>query len=225
MKKKTVSEDQTAPRAVVQAADCEIEIHCAHDALIPTDHALENPQNPNTHTDQQIDLLTNAMRKQGWRGGPVTISKLSGLMTKGHGRKKAAQKLGMQQVPAEYQPYPTAEAEYADMVADNAIADLSEFDAAVLAAGLQDLEATGYEMDLTGLPPGIRAAFMSSPADALNAMQGAFNGEGVSPSNPLGKVQVTFVFDKEDGERVLQQVQALGAEEARAKVLEAFLHD
>lgn len=62
-------------------------------------------------------------------------------MIVGHGRLAAAQYLGMEMVPVDYQDYENEAAEYADMVADNKIAELSEFDKEAFKDILAEMDA------------------------------------------------------------------------------------
>ena len=63
----------------------EIPVYCAHSDIIDIIEVIPNPRNPNVHKDAQIDLLARIIKAQGWRN-PIVISKLSGFITKGHGR-------------------------------------------------------------------------------------------------------------------------------------------
>ena len=65
-----------------------IAVWCSHDEIGPLEKAIENPKNPNKHPEAQIKLLANIIKVQGWRN-PITISRLSGFITKGAGRRKA----------------------------------------------------------------------------------------------------------------------------------------
>lgn len=122
-----------------------------------TDSLKPHPRNPNTHPEDQIKLLANIIAKTGWRS-PIVVSKRSGFMTKGHGRLMAAQMLGLKTVPVDFQDYPDEAAELADMVADNRIAELAEFDRATLKDILQDLDTGAFDMLTTGFDlPAIEA--------------------------------------------------------------------
>jgi DNA modification methylase len=90
----------------------------------PTDALIEHPRNPNTHPDEQIQKLVKVIEMNGWRA-PIVVSKRSGFITKGHGRLQAARLAGWKKVPVEIQEYETEAAEYADMIADNKIAELA----------------------------------------------------------------------------------------------------
>ena len=59
---------------------------------------------------------------------PITVSNRSGLIVKGHGRLIAAFKAGISHAPIDYQDYETDDMEYADMIADNKLAELAELD-------------------------------------------------------------------------------------------------
>lgn len=69
-----------------------VPVFCAHDAIVPLKDLRPNPKNPNQHPPEQIKLLASIIRATGWRA-PITVSKRSGLVTKGHGRLMAAQLL------------------------------------------------------------------------------------------------------------------------------------
>ena len=130
----------------------DVSIYCAHTELVDTDKLVENPRNPNQHPDSQIALLAKIIRAQGFRNA-IVVSKRSGFITKGHGRFAAARLLEMEKVPVDYQEYESEAAEWADMIADNRIAELSENDDEALKNLLQeldgeiDLELTGFDED------------------------------------------------------------------------------
>lgn len=99
--------------------------------MVSTDSLVENPRNPNRHPEEQIVALAKIIRHQGWRN-PIVVSRRSGFVVKGHGRLLAARMLGLAEVPVDYQDYENEAAEWADMVADNKIAELSSMDEAEL---------------------------------------------------------------------------------------------
>ena len=141
--------DAITPRGTIAT----IPVWCRYDDVAQIETLTPNPRNPNTHPDKQIALLAKIIKAQGWRN-PVVISKRSGFIVKGHGRLQAAQLLQLDAVPVEYQDYDTEAAEYADMIADNRIAELAEPDAAMLKDLLQELDTGEMDMDLTGFDAG-----------------------------------------------------------------------
>lgn len=136
-----------------------IPVYSAYDELVNIEALKPNPENPNTHSQEQIIVLADVIQKAGWRN-TITVSTLSGFIVKGHGRLLAAEYAGFKQVPVEYQHYATEADELADLVADNRLAELAEMDKAKLVAVFAKLEPeklalTGYTeqeaSDLQGL--------------------------------------------------------------------------
>lgn len=101
-----------------------VPVFCAHDAIVPLKDLRPNPKNPNQHPPEQIKLLASIIRATGWRA-PITVSKRSGLVTKGHGRLMAAQLDDLTDAPVDYQDYASEAEELADLTADNRIAELA----------------------------------------------------------------------------------------------------
>lgn len=108
-----------------------IPVRCAHTSMKATKDCLPHPLNANVHTAEQIRLLAGLLQTQGWRV-PVTISKLSGRITAGHGRIMAANRLKLESVPVDEQDYASEDEEIADCLADNFLANLSVFDTGAL---------------------------------------------------------------------------------------------
>ena len=127
-----------------------MEIKCAHTEVVDVDLLTPNPRNPNVHPDSQIKLLAKIMKHQGWRS-PIVVSNRSGFIVKGHGRLQAAKLNGWSQAPVDRQDYANEADEYADMVADNKIAELSETDLGLVNAVLPDL-GPDFDIDLLGIP-------------------------------------------------------------------------
>ena len=129
-------------------------IHCACDRLAPTGSLRPNPKNPNRHPKEQIALLAKLISWHGWRV-PITVSKQSNFVVRGHARLEAAKLLKLAEVPVDFQEYESEGVEFADLLADNKIAELSSLNA----TALQELVAAMPEdrRERTG----IKAADMS----------------------------------------------------------------
>lgn len=108
-----------------------------------------NPKNPNQHPPEQVELLAKIIQSQGWRA-PVTVSTLSGMVVRGHGRLMAAIHAGLSHVPVDFQAYNSEAEELADLLADNRIAELAEIDDKMLADLFADVDAGGLDLELTG---------------------------------------------------------------------------
>jgi hypothetical protein len=146
------------PRAVADG----VAVWCAHDELVDVAKLVPNPRNPNTHPEAQVALLAKIILAQGWRN-VVTVSKRSGFIVKGHGRRDAALLAGKSVVPVEYQDYESEAAEHADLVADNRIAELAEIDRATLKDVLEELDTGAWDMDLTGFDAASLEELMTVP--------------------------------------------------------------
>jgi hypothetical protein len=141
--------------AEARATAGEIPVFCAFDELVTTATLIGNPRNPNRHPQEQIRLLATIIRSQGWRA-PITVSKRSGFVVRGHGRLAAALEIQAECVPVDYQNYSTEAEEWADLIADNRIAELSAIDDTALSELLAEIEQsgdidallTGYSQDL-----------------------------------------------------------------------------
>jgi len=126
-----------------------VPVFCAHDAVVELEKLVGNPRNPNTHPKAQIELLAKIIAAQGWRA-PITVSNRSGLVVRGHGRLAAARLLELEYAPVDFQDYESEASEWADLIADNRIAELAEMDLTSLADLLSDLKLGELDMELTG---------------------------------------------------------------------------
>lgn len=126
-----------------------IPVYCAHNEIISIDKLIANPRNPNTHPKKQLELLAKIIKNQGWRV-PITVSKRSGFIVRGHGRMEAAKMLGVKKVPIDLQDYETEAMEWADLIADNRISELSSIDDDILKDLLEEINTGEIDMDLTG---------------------------------------------------------------------------
>jgi DNA modification methylase len=125
-----------------------VEIWCSYDRLVPISDLKPNPRNPNRHPESQITLLAKNIRYFGWRRN-ITVSNRSGFIVAGHGRLLAAQSLGADLVPVEFQDYASDDEEMAVLVADNRLAELAETNQNELAAILKELDGR-LDIELSG---------------------------------------------------------------------------
>lgn len=144
-----------------------VPVFCAHDAIVTIEKLIPNPKNPNTHPDAQIQALGRIIRQTGWRA-PITVSKRSGFIVKGHGRLAAAKLEGLTEVPVDYQHYTNEAEEYADLVADNRIAELAEIDNKLLADIFADIDTGEIPMELTGYTDKEVESLITGLAEALH---------------------------------------------------------
>ena len=117
--------------------------------MVKTASLKPHPRNPNKHGEDQITRLAEIIEYQGWRH-PIIVSTLSGYVVAGHGRLSSAKKMGLFEVPVDYQDFDSDEAEYAFLVSDNAVALWAELDMAGINADLGDL-GPDFNIDLLGI--------------------------------------------------------------------------
>lgn len=126
-------------------------------ALTQTPVATLKPhgRNARRHSDKQIDLIARSIREFGFVN-PVLID-VDNSIVAGHGRFAAAQRLGLESVPTVLLDHLTPEQVKAYRIADNRIAELSDWDDDLLRleiGSLMDLEIAGdldFDVSLTGL--------------------------------------------------------------------------
>jgi len=127
----------------------EIKVHCKHTKMEDVVNLVPHPQNPNKHPDKQIAMLAKIIRHSGWRS-PIVVSKKTGFIVSGHGRLEAAKLLNVQQIPIDEQEFKNEAEEFAHLVADNRIAELSGLSDDKLTELLSGLNDLDFDMELTG---------------------------------------------------------------------------
>lgn len=154
--------------ATPKALAGDVPVFCAHDEIVELEKLIPNPKNPNTHPIEQVKLLGKIIQATGWRQ-PITVSKRSGFIVKGHGRLLAARMAGLTHAPVDYQEYSTEAEEYADLVADNRLAELSEIDNAMLVDIFQDIDLSELPAELTGYTEDEIVDLMAALAEELES--------------------------------------------------------
>lgn len=146
-----------------------VAVNCAYDQMVPLHKLVPNPRNPNTHPEEQLRLLAKIIDYQGWRN-PIVVSTLSGFIVKGHARLTVAERLQLDEVPVDYQDYENEAQEWADLLADNRIAELAETERTVLKDLLEELDTGAMDMELTGYTDTVIEDLMTelhSPTEGL----------------------------------------------------------
>lgn len=126
-----------------------IAIHCKFDELVNPSQLKDHPKNRNKHGQDQIERLASLYKYQGMRH-PIIVSKTSGCIVAGHGRKLAAIRAGIKEVPVVFQSFESAEQEYAFIQSDNSIALWAELDFASINQDLADL-GPDFDLDMLGI--------------------------------------------------------------------------
>ena len=123
---------------------------CSYTKIVNLTELVPNPKNPNEHPKKQIEMLAKIIDFQGQRA-PIVVSNRSGFIVKGHGRLEAIQSLGWDKAAVDYQDYESEAQEYADLIADNKIAELAKHDDSMMIEGLKDLGMSDFDFELLGM--------------------------------------------------------------------------
>jgi hypothetical protein len=118
----------------------------------PLEEIRPNPRNPRRHSRGQIRNLARTIQAQGCNV-PLLLDREGNLLA-GHARLEACRSLGLTEVPTISLEHLTPHQAQALMLADNRLAELSQWDDRLLAEHLQelslildfDIELSGFEM-------------------------------------------------------------------------------
>ena len=189
-----------------------IKIHCSHTELRDPTSLVEHPRNYNTHPAEQIRLLAKIIQHQGWRN-PITVSKRSGFVVKGHGRLAAAMLLKTEKVPVDVQDYKDEASEVADMIADNRIAELAEADTDALKGLLLDDVFDNFDLDLTGFDAEEINSLLKSQMENDHMLHGQENEstrEEIAEAYANSDVrQILLLYGPEEYELVIEKLESI----------------
>jgi hypothetical protein len=116
---------------------------------VELDTLIPYARNARTHSPEQVAQIAASMREFGFNN-PVLIDEKNGIVA-GHGRVLAAQKIGLATVPCIRLDWLSDAQRRAYILADNQIADNSEWDQALLDAELAELDISREIMGFAAL--------------------------------------------------------------------------
>lgn len=138
---------------------------------IPVASLVPYARNSRTHSPQQVDKIAASIREFGFLN-PIIIDGENGIVA-GHGRVLAAQKLGLAELPCIEAAHLTEAQKRAYVIADNRLALDAGWDNELLKVELQDLEADGFDLSLTGFS-------LDEMAEIFDPTKATADGEGLS---------------------------------------------
>ena len=150
----------------------------------PIERCIEYARNPRKN-DHAVDKVAAAIKEYGFRV-PI-VAKSDGLVVDGHLRLKAAKKLGLTEVPVILADDMTDAQIKAFRLSVNRVAQEAQWDNDLLKIELQDLDANGFDLSLTGFEVGEIAAFLTEPTAGLTD-EDAVPEVPVQPVTVLGDV-------------------------------------
>ena len=147
-------------------------------------------RNARTHPSDQIEKLAASIQEYGFTV-PLLVSK-DGEIIAGHGRALAAEFLGLETVPVLVADHMTEDQRQAYRIADNRLAELSDWSDATLSAELKELSAKAVSMKGLGFDAKALIAKIQAPAgqaDVVQATPGSLLEDHLEP--PFSILQVT----------------------------------
>jgi DNA modification methylase len=130
----------------------------------PIDRCIDYARNPRKN-DHAVDKVAAAIKEFGFRV-PI-VAKSDGLVVDGHLRLKAAKKLGLTDVPVILADDMTDAQIQAFRLSVNKVAELADWDIDLLKVELQDLDAQGFDLTLTGFELGELSDLLAEPTEGL----------------------------------------------------------
>ena len=116
--------------------------------LADVDSLIPYARNARTHSEEQVAQIAASIREFGFLS-PVIVSGDNTILC-GHGRVRAAQKLGLKQVPCIKEEYLTEAQKRAYILADNKLSINAGWDDEMLAIELKDLQDAAFDLSITG---------------------------------------------------------------------------
>jgi DNA modification methylase len=132
---------------------------------VPVAELIPYARNSRTHSPQQVDKIAASIREFGFLN-PIIVDGQNGIVA-GHGRVMAAQKLGLASLPVIEAAHLTEAQKRAYVIADNRLALDAGWDNEMLKIELQDLDAEGFDLSLTGFNPDEIGNFLAEPTEGL----------------------------------------------------------
>jgi ParB-like chromosome segregation protein Spo0J len=119
---------------------------------VPIDELIPYINNARIHSDEQIVQLQASIREFGFVQ-PILIDGKHNIIA-GHGRVEAARREGMAEIPCVFVEHLTEAQRKAYIIADNRLAELASWDNQLLKNALEDLDLSGFNIELTGFTLG-----------------------------------------------------------------------
>lgn len=139
----------------------------------PIERCIMYARNPRKN-DEQVDRMASAIKEFGFRI-PI-VARSDGSVVDGHLRLKAAQRLGLKEVPVALADELTEAQVKAFRILANKSANWAEWDTDLLKLEIQELEELDFDLELTGFE-------LEEIGEIVDKMQDEINDEG-NPDSP-----------------------------------------
>ena len=115
---------------------------------IPISEIIPYNKNPRKN-DKAVDIVAKSIKEFGFKV-PIILDK-NNVIIAGHTRLKAAEKLGLKEVPVLWADDLTPEQVKAFRIMDNKSSEYAEWDRELLKGELKELLESNFNLELTGL--------------------------------------------------------------------------
>lgn len=167
------------------------------------DSLRPSPENPNIHSDEQIDAIADSMRRWGFTQEMIVVEQPgepdAWKILAGHGRRLGAIKAGIDDIPVNDVTHVPEAERPALMVSDNKLASMAETDDPKLAAIFEDMNTNGVPLEHSGFDieeaNEVMKAQRSTPGESDG--NGGQTGEdefGEVVQNPVSRIGDTWLL-------------------------------
>jgi hypothetical protein len=169
-------------------------------------------KNPKFHADEQIAEIAASIKEFGFTN-PILIRD-DGTIIAGHGRFKAAQRLGLKTVPAIRLDHLSDAQARALLIVDNKLAENSGWNAELLSLELSQLKVDGIDMDLLGFRDSLNEwiSAAGSPPDTTKLSTGDVTNPYSDPNRSQPETDEEMI--RGDTERIIMILSSDEFEEA-----------
>jgi hypothetical protein len=202
--------------------------------IAPMDSIVPYARNAKLHTDEQISEIMASFQEFGFINPLLLDAK--GSIVAGHGRFKAAQRLGYTEAPVIRLGHLSPAQVKALRIADNQLGLKTGWNADLLSLELTEMADDGYNMELLGfgdqIDEWLTASADPAPSDDDGSEGGGAPAGGVSSSSSessddliRGDVErIVLLVDKKDFIKAAQVITEIKESEGLENVTEVFLH-
>ena len=163
---------------------------------VPIDDIIPCENNARKHTEESIQTVANSIKKFGWKNA-IKIDEENVILA-GHGRRLAALKLGLKEVPVERFNDLSEEEKKAFRLADNKTAENSVWDFPALEMELDDI----IDIDMADF--GFLAKLQEELEEDTNPYTQTVNIPQYEPSGE--GAEIGLLVDTEKSEELIQEI-------------------
>lgn len=121
-------------------------------------------RNTRKHEAEDVDAIASSIRKYGMND-PIGVWGMENLIVEGHGRLLACKQLGLTEVPVIRLDHLTDEERREYAIVHNRSAELSAWDADMLAIEMEDLSFDGIDIEMDDVMPSVELEEASAVDD------------------------------------------------------------